>query len=165
MTKKNLILVAIVAVILAGVVLLGVIMINNDEFVTNITLSENGETHETLEFSAKGFHPGEDREYTINFKSPVSDRYRIEFTFEETYDGKLKDYIDVTVSYGGSEGWYEYKLADLLDGKTLLFDNVIFEAGEEVSFTITYTMPLDVGNEAQKATADFYLILTATRFE
>lgn len=165
MSKRNFILIAVVAVILAGVVLLAVVMLNNNDFVKNVTLSENGITHETLEFSANGLHPGDTREYTLNLTSPISDRYIIEFAFEETYDGKLKEYIDVTVKCSGSEGWYEYKLVDLLDGQTLTFNNVVFEADEEVVFTITYTMPLDVGNEAQRATADFYIHLTATRFE
>lgn len=162
MSKRNIILIAIVAVILAGVVLLAVVMFNNNEFIKNITLSEDGVTHETLEFSANGLHPGETRAYTLNLKSVITDRYIISFAFEETKDGELKNYIDVILTYGDEK--YECKLADLLDGQTLSFENVAIEADETAVITITYYMPEDVGNEAQKTTADFDIILTATRF-
>lgn len=163
MKKLHLILIAVVAVLLAGVVMLAVVLFNNNEFIKNITLSPDGTTSEKLEFSANGMGPGgKPREYTINLKSKLSDRYIVTLEFEETEEGTLKNFVNVTLQFGDEEPT-TYLLAELLDGQTVTFECNI-NSGATFSIKVTYAIPSEVGNEAQGATADFDIILTAERF-
>lgn len=160
MPKKYILLAAIAAVMILGVVILAVVISTGDDFVHNITLAENGRTMQKLEFSVSGLAPGGSREYTLNLKSQVDAHYSIALDFAEQGDGALKNFVDVTILCG--EQSHTYSLADLFEGKTTQFDLDIGR-GRSAVITITYSMPQSVGNEAQGATADFVINLTAER--
>ena len=52
-------------------------------------------------------------------------------------------------------------LADAIEDDNIVFP-VDFEANDKNEIKIVYYLPLDVGNEAKKAEAQFELILTAS---
>lgn len=166
MARKHIVLLSVVAVIILGLALLALVLMLNNDFTNNITikLKEDGDTYKTIEnFSANGLHPGgAPKEYTINLTSSVRDSYIINLSFVETEEGELKNFVEVTITYG--EDTQTYLLAELLDGETVTFENVEVANGEDAVITVSYSMPSEIGNEAKGATADFDIMLTATRY-
>lgn len=161
MKVKRILLIALALVILLGVVLVALLLANNDKIVKNIKLKEDGITKESLEFSANGLHPGDEKEYTINITSSVVGKYSVKFDFIEDKDGLLKSFIDVTLTYGDTS--YTYTLAELLDGQTINF--VCDVSNEPAVITVKFVMPIETGNEAQGTYADFFANLTIERAE
>lgn len=162
MSKKYVLPLVIVGLLLVGVALLGVTLVtSNDEFVKDITLIESDFTHKSLEFSANGLKPGDVREYTINLKGKSSGNYTLNLDFAEVKEGALKNFVDVTLEQG--ETHYTYKLCELLEGKTVSFTCKIGVTNATV-IKVIYSMPIETGNEAQNATADFAINLTAEKF-
>ena len=160
--KKYVLPIATVVLLLVGVAILTVALLtNNNEYVKDITLKGNDVTRESLEFSAGGLKPGDVKEYTINLKGKSAGNYTLNFDFVEMDDGALKNYVDVALQYGGKS--YTYKLSELLDGKTVSFNCRVGVSNATV-IKVIYSMPLSAGNEAQKATCDFRVNLTAEKF-
>lgn len=119
---------------------------------SDATIEIDGETHKTLEATLTGFYPGSSQDYTIVLTSETSESYETYLSFRDG-SGELQNYIVVTVSTGTEE--IEKPLSELLGGETLFL-------GENVSeIKITYTMPEEVGNEAQGTTADFRIDFSA----
>ena len=160
--KKYVLPVVIAVMLLVGVTIWTVVLLTTDnEFVKDITLKEKDVTRESLEFSANGLKPGDVREYTINLKGKSAGNYTLNLDFVEVDDGALKNYVDVALQYGDKS--YTYKLSDLLDGKAVSFNCRIGISSATV-IKVIYSMPTDTGNEAQKATCDFRVNLTAEKF-
>ena len=84
--------------------------------------------------------------------------YKLKFEFEEIEDGELKKYVYVKLQYGDKSE--ERKLSDLLNGETISFDCKV-DTKKVTVIKVTYSMPSKIGNEAQKATSDFVIKLTA----
>lgn len=159
MKKRYILALALIAAIIFGIVLV-IVQCNADEsFVRNVTLSENGVTQEELTFSASGLKPGDRRDYTLNLKCNVDGTYAIDLAFSEEKDGGLRNFITVTLTYEGSRA--EYTLDELFNGQIVDFNCDIASAPAEIH--LIFTMPSEVGNEAQGADTDFIVILTAER--
>lgn len=162
MRKKYVLPIVIVALLLVGVALLTMVLsTTNNEFVKNITLNEKDITRESLEFSANGLKPGDVREYTINLKGKSVGIYTLVFDFVEVENGTLKNFVDVAMQYGQES--YTFKLSELLEGKTVSFQCRIGVKDSTV-VKVIYSMAVDIGNEAQSATTDFAINLTAEKF-
>ena len=159
--KKYVLPIVTVVLLLVGVAIWTVVLLTtNNEFVKDITLNEKDITHETLEFSAGGLKPGDVREYKINLKGKSAGIYTLKLDFVETDNGALKNYVDVALQYGGKS--FTYKLSELLEGKTVSFECHIGTKATVIE--LIYSIPQDIGNEAQKATCDFKVNLTAEKF-
>lgn len=150
----------LVAAIIFGIVLVIVQCSADDEFVKNVKLEENGIVREELNFSASGLKPGDTRDYTIIVSPSADGTYVLEFDFEEENNGGLRDYVDVTLSYG--ETVINTTLSELFDGKDVNFECKIGKK-TPAEFHVIFSMSLEVGNEAQGVTSDFGAYLTATR--
>ena len=103
-------------------------------------------------------YPGKEAEYSIHIdKEAVSD-FLFSLTFEASGNTDLAPYVDVALEVDGavvSEG----RLSELLLEEALGF--TLFGGKEASVLTICYTMPMEVGNEAQELTADFVLKIQA----
>lgn len=133
---------------------------NNDKLQKNTTITVKQDTTRTLEAEITGIYPGNSREYVINLNVKDAEILDISLAFrnKENNDGKLKNYIDVTISAGDVK--IEKTLKELLD------DDAKYDLGDNVkTITITYTMPESVGNESKGATADFYIDISAKASE
>lgn len=115
---------------------------------TKVELSQDGAA--TEDFRITNFLPGDSREKEYSVNCPRQ-------------DGSLS----VAFSAGEEDGLLPYVNVKLTAGETVLFDgaleNLIGEAKScgvsgETLVTITYSMPLDVGNEAQGAGLDVHIV-------
>lgn len=130
-----------------------------EKFPEEITVVEDGVTESILPIRDLMLNPTESREYSVNLFCRASGGYYIYLDFEETEDGGMKPFVDVTVKVDG-EVLYEGKLDALLapDAAAVECEAELY-ADEPRVFTVTYTMPRDVGNEAQGTYSDFDLNL------
>ncbi len=151
---------ALVLLIGTGAGLLAWILRANDNFVQEVTLKKGDITTQELSFSASEIHPGGGCEYTVNVKGESGGEFAMTLTCSNEGKGELWKYLNIEVQSGESK--VETTLASLFGGEALNFDLTLTEESP-ASFLIRYTMPLDVGNEAQGETADFVLLLTAKR--
>lgn len=162
MKYKFILPIAAVLLLLCGITLLATQLYTpNSDVIKEITLKDTEITSEILEFSASGLKPGDVREYTINLNGKSAGSYNLNFDFAIVKDGTLKNFVDVTLQQGKSS--YTYKLSELLNGKTVSFTcNIGINSATAIK--IIYSMSIDIGNEAQNATADFAINLTAEKF-
>ncbi len=115
----------------------------------------NGNTAKELSVDFKDLKPGSDGQYVINLNAKNARDYSVVLKFRG--DGQIKDFIDVEVTTD-AEGFEckKSKLADLLGGEEM-------DLGKGATkITVRYSMPVDVGNEAQGAEATFFIELVAS---
>lgn len=156
--KLTYVLILSLTVLTAVGIVLGVqIQNNHNEFEKSITLTESGETKETLEINISGLYPGKRAEYTIRLGGNGS--FAVSLKFNSGNDVALAQYLNMEIELDGKlldDG----TLSEFLDGEALVFDCET-NSKNPAKLVIRYTMPLDVGNEAQKTVADFKIDLTA----
>lgn len=120
---------------------------------------KGGQT-ESVEFQDLSLSPGEQSQYTISLKKGEIERYEVSLHFEATGSATIAKYTDVRVEMNG-ELLCERKLSECFNDEALTFD-CDFSDQEKYDVTVIYSMPKDVGNEAQNAQADFVLNITAS---
>ena len=120
-----------------------------------VDITLNGNTTRELSVDFKDLNPGTDGQYVINLKAQNAKDYSVVLRFHG--EGKIKDYIDVEITTD-AEGFEceKKKLADLLDGEEIALGK------GATRITVSYSMPVDVGNEAQGAEANFFIELVAS---
>ena len=154
------ILIAVVCgFILAGVGLtVGVLVGSKDRNTLRVELQEG--KPESIVFEDLNMAPGKSTEYTISLTNDVTGDCALSFSFEELEDSPLKQYVYATVEING-ESVCDELLADLLDGHEITTD-ITLHRSEPTTVTVRYSMPVEIGNEAQNTTASFQINLTAS---
>lgn len=155
MNKRLKLILILVCVVMAftGIVIWAVFQEQNT-LKEHTVIELNGETSKTLKADLTGFYPGSEREYAITLTGEFAENYEITLNFRnDKHSGELENYLTVTITTKNVT--IQKQLKELLDGEEIELGN---DANE---ITITYVMPEDTGNEAQGATADFYIDLTA----
>lgn len=137
-----------------GGILAAYVQMAHEDFEENITLSKEGATHQTLSVQNLTLYPATSRTYTVHLRCKASGTYRILLDYEEKNDGGLKPFVDVTVRVGGRDAW-RGTLAELLDGEVIPTLTGELQAKESFDVQVVYTMPEQVGNEAQDTFSDF----------
>lgn len=149
---KYVIIIISIVLTLTGVVILGLLQ-NNNNLEENTVIEVNGETSKTLKAEIKGLYPGKTEEYTILLKGDSTEEYSITLNFFDDNGGELKKYIVVRIETNNNS--IEKSLEELLEGELISLGQGVTE------ITILYTMPIDVGDEAQGASIVFYVELNA----
>ena len=126
----------------------------HERFEDGITVTENGVTEAVLKVRDLKLHPAESKEYTVNLRCEASGSYFIYLDYNETADGGMKGFVNVTVKYNG-EAVYEGSLSSLLDSEEIIEFEGVLEADDPQLLLINYEMPRDIGNEAQGTFSDF----------
>lgn len=152
------VLVAISLVIFTGSILTGYMLLNLDKReIIEVNIGEDGS--ETVEFSSVNIKPGDSDEYVLALTSQLPGDCVLTLDFEEIEKGKLKQYLDVKIEMEG-ETLYEGSLEDLFEEENVLTKRCQIKKRKKYEIKVTYSMPLEVGNEAKRATADFLLNIT-----
>ena len=168
MTKSNfmrIVLIVSSVLIIVGISLMGWMLATSEERnVIKIRLKD-GKT-ETIEFKGLGLIPGESCEYTIELKGDQSLKYDLSFDFAEAEsedEMTLKLYAYVRIS-SGDEVLYDDLLVNAYENDSIAFP-VDFREDLNTELTVTFYLPIEVGNEAKNAEAIFDLLLTASNEE
>ena len=133
-----------------------------EDFPKDITVDEGGVTETILAVRDLKLNPTESKEYSVNLFCAASGGYDISLDYEETVNGRLKQFVSVTIKANDTVV-YEGGLMALLDGNEVIrFNGELRNKKDEkpLVLTIIYHMPRSVGNEAQGTYADFDIHLS-----
>ncbi len=157
----RIVLVALSITILVGIaIMLYFLLLSNDGDTIKLDITVNGA--KSIEFEGLALIPGEQREYSVALRSDIPGDYVLNLDFvEEGTDNDLKHYVYARLRMG-DEIICDERLSDLLDGEPLTVASYLSKK-EGADITITYYMPLEVGNEAENATADFMISVSSSR--
>ena len=157
---KRIIVIPMSILIIIGVILMWW-MLDGYNKVNSITIRiEEGES-ELVEFKHLGLIPGETCEYTIKIKGEMEFVMRLDFIEHDDPDQtNLKDFAFVKIISGG-ETILDELLADAFDHEELVLP-IDFSKNQNTELTIIYYLPIEVGNEAKNAVADFDLQIKAS---
>lgn len=156
----NILIVALLLLALMSVMILVFLEKAHDDFPNDITVVEDGVTESILPVRDLMLNPTESKEYSVNLYCAASGSYYVYLDYEETEDGGMKHFVDVTVKAGDTVV-YEGKLDKIIDdpNEIIQFEGQL-KAKEPLTISITYLMPSEIGNEAQGTYSDFDIHLT-----
>ena len=158
--KKRSINMLIVGLLLLGlfaVVLIVFIEDTHDKFEENITVMRDGVTEEVISVENLRLVPTQKTEYTVNLVCAASGDFHVSLDFAEKTDGGMRDFVEVLIKYGDTVA-YSGGLSALLLDKVVEFDGTLY-SDKPLPITINYSMPHEVGNEAQGTYEDFIICL------
>ena len=161
MTRKIILWVGIIfmsAMTLIGVVIIGVSKTVQPENGTVEVNVENGKTT-TIEFEDLCLLPGEQSEYTVKLNRRSDKAYQLTLKFNQGEESGLAEYAYVRIERYGKV-IYDELLKNAFAQEPMVLD--IDLSQETQDLTVVYYLPLEVGNEAQKAVAEFSLQITAS---
>ena len=157
---RRIIVIPMSILIIIGVILMWW-MLDGYNKVNSITIRiEEGET-QLIEFEHIGLIPGETCEYTVKIKGKKDFVMRLDFIEQDDPERtNLKDFAFVKI-ISGSEIVFEELLADAFEHEELVLP-IDFSKNQNTELTIVYYLPIEVGNEAKNAVADFDLQIKAS---
>lgn len=163
MTKRRfmqILLTAACLLILVGAVLgVWVTSTDGERNVIDVRL-RRGET-ETLRFEELSLIPGGSSEYVVALSRGGANSYRLNIAFKEIgSNNKLGSFARMRVEVNGEE-ICDQLLGTLIKSEGLSLP-VDFAKSSEVELRFVCYLPLEIGNEAQNATADFEILLSAS---
>ena len=141
--------------------LLYYIIDTSDDFSKKVVIRNEGEIVKTFEVSDLSLLPSESKEYEIELVSIHEGKFFVTIDYEELEDGGLSEFVSVIIKLDDGNEYYRGYLKDLFDEELLL--DMCFEANVSQKFTITYSMPIEVGNEAKYTYSDFNINITIKR--
>ena len=163
MKVKKKILPWIVMVVSSVLILIGVaimayfLCVSDSEGDWELNITANGK--KMVEFDDLFLIPGEQREYTISLRSDLDGQYTLAFDPVEEGDKTLKHYARVKMEADG-EIICDKLLSEFFEGEPILLQCYLTD-DEAYDVKFTYYMPIEIGNEAENASADFDIIITA----
>lgn len=154
-------LITVVTLLIAAGVYLGVNIWKQGRGLKQVTLTVEGEARESLSVSLTDFYPGETREYVVNLICRDEGRYEVSIEFEKKGGGSLDEYITAEIEAQGTCAGGK-TLKEYFEGETLT-QTCAAKAEEEIKLAIRYEMSSEIGNEAQKASCGFNVIITVIK--
>lgn len=155
---KSVTLLMLIAFCVASMTGMGIIYYTQtakDSFVLgeDVTLRPEGETTITQKVAELSLIPGTSKSYSVEMKCKAENTYAVKIFFTETGESALRDFTFVEAYLDGTS-LGKVSLDELLEGKT--FDaECKLRASSAAVLELCYTMPLEVGNEAERAVANF----------
>ena len=162
---KNTIFRRVILIPMSILIIIGVALmwwyVDNYNKVNSITIRmEEGET-QLVDFNHIGLVPGEQCEYKVKIISKKDFVMRLELNdIVEEKKNDLEKYAFVKIISNG-ETILEELLVDAFEHEELILP-VDFSNNINTELTIIYYLPIEVGNEAKNATADFELKIKAS---
>ena len=163
------ILICAVAVLMLSATALTVWFLANPEDkrtdTTVIVIPQNGESSKnevSVNFEAPNIHPGETVSHTVELTGEVEGETKITLKFKENRSrvNDLAKYLNVKVTIAGAQ-YCEMLLSDLFSAE---LDTVTcaLSKNNPVLIQISYSMPIEVGNEAADVEAFFSLLINSS---
>lgn len=158
MTKKieYTLIILLACLVVFGIVLTSVMLANRNTVQDSIILKGDGVIQEELNIELGSMYPGESREYTVSLQNTTEKRYDIGISFAPGETVTLAEYVDLEIICGNTT-LIKATLSEFLYGEEITF---AMEAETE-TLVFRYSIPLNVGNEAQSAAAEFDITINA----
>lgn len=162
--SMNMLILALLMVSMAGIGLMLKVNAAQREFEKSIQIDSEqitagGSYEENLSFELLCFYPGVEKGYTLAITAPEASEYKLSLDFNETQEGDLEKYLDVSIECGSVKVTRSLEALFAEGEKTQFICDL--KKGEKVKIYINYSMPLETGNESQGAEAYFDIIFTA----
>lgn len=161
MTKKLVygLIFSLIALTIAGIVI-GIVVLNSQSsFSKEIELTQDGATQENLSINIEGVYPTKSVEYSVKFGSKATKSYDVELSFEQSGETDMAQYLELSIVLNG-DTVESGNLQEYLSGKVVALD-LAMQKSEPAVLILRYTMPSEVGNEAQNLSVDFIVNITA----
>ncbi len=158
---ETILTVSLVAITAIGLLIGTWLYVSQDKYINRKVLVLSDKEQTEMEVWLGGIAPGVDMSYTIDLKANRGDGFDVLMQFEPDVGNSLAKFLDVEVLVEG-QSVGKGSLIEFLDGRSLSF-RADFKNKPRVEVTFIYSMGIDVGDEAQGATADFDIILTSKR--
>lgn len=142
---------------IVGVVILGVVLDNNRK-ANLISVDVESDEPQLVKFERMGLVPGESCEYTIRFKGEEDLNLILDFV-ESEEEQSLKYFAFVKI-IADDTVIIDELLADAFEHEEIEL-SVNFNEKRNTEISIIYYLPIEVGNEAKNAEADFDLVIRA----
>ena len=133
----------------------------HDQFHNDFAITVDGVTEKTLKVPSLQLVPGSEKEYDVHVKCEATGLYQVEVFYYEKNDGGLKNFVNAVMMLG-DERVHEGALLELIGGEPVKFDWT-FREDEEMTLTIRYEMPDEIGNEAKNTSAGFDVKIKITK--
>ena len=141
--------------------LLYYIIDTSDDFSKKVVIRNEGEIVKTIEVSNLSLVPSESKEYEIELVSIHDGKFFVTLDYEELENGGLSEFVFVSIKLDDGIEYYNGCLKDLFGDDILL--NMCFESNVSQKIIITYSMPVEVGNEAKHTYSDFNINIIIKR--
>ncbi len=145
----------------ASVTLIFVLRNENDYFAESAVLEIEGAETKTLSFETLSLLPGESRDFYINFTSKNIEKYNISLDFNKTGDSGLDEYVFVEIKARDFE--YTNSLSNLFNNDEVVSFDLNFTKPSKERICLNYSIPSEVGNEAQGKFIDFDVVLNISK--
>ena len=156
---KRVLLIPMSILIIIGVILIGWYVIASERINSITVRLDEGET-QLVEFKHIGLIPGEQCEYKITVKGKHDFVMRLDFIeHDDPEKNNLKDFAFVKIISNG-ETILDELLVYAFDREEIVLP-IDFSEKINTELTIIYYLPVEVGNEAKNAAADFDLKIRA----
>lgn len=123
-----------------------------------LTLQVDGSASENMSISLDNICPGQTRKYEISVNVVSDGYYTVSVEFLNAVLGGMEQYIEVRMD-ADDEQFFGATLAECFETEPTEYSGNI-SASRALKFTIYYTMPENVSNDAQMTTVDFDLKIT-----
>ncbi len=159
----SILILSLAVLVFVGMMLFVVTSTLQNEFVRSIRLQANGITQEKMEITGLNLKPGDTREYELNYSCSGGGSYDLSFVFNSAGEGGMEKFIVVEVENGDRKVTVPF--SDLLKDDNGI--ELTLRLDEKLKDTVymRFSMPREVGNEAQGLTADFCVVMTAKHSE
>ena len=162
LTLRNTIIRTLIVVgsllIITGIVIIALMTSTSDNpGIVNVDMDNS--KPQAVEFNNFDLVPGSSCEYEIKFNGSRFKQYTVALEFVEKENKSLKDYLRVKIISGDKE-IYDNLLANAFSDIPLAL-SVDFDKGLNTDLKLVYYLPIEVGNEAKNADADFELLFKA----
>ena len=153
---KYLTIIVSIVLTLFGAILLGTLQ-NNDKLENQTVINLNDETVKTLKMEIDGFYPGKTVDYNLILNNSNIKDYNVTLKFNNDNGGALKKYLNVKITVNNET--ITKPLEDFLQSNSICLGNSV------TKINISYTMPVETGDEAQGASVTFFVELNAKYVE
>ncbi len=150
-----------VFVIMLGLVLGVWVYTSQDKFFNEKTFVLNDRSQSEFSVDLSDIYPGRTISYKICLKANKGDYFNITIELDELGESSLADFLGFEIRYEG-ETIDKASLKEYVEGKKCNF-KADFSEKKTVEVEFVYIMDVGVGDEAQGATADFNIVLSAKR--
>ena len=156
MKDKSYYMLIVAILLLATIALMLFLFVHqaDEKFEDSIMVEEKGITETLIPVKDLVLTPGAKKDYHVKLICEASGVYFIHAEFIESYDGGMKEFVNVFVELNG-ERVYEGCLAELLDDGIVVSTEGELHAKEPIDFSFVYEMPVTVGNEAMGTCSEF----------
>ena len=153
--RSYFILVSIMLVLIAFSVMLNIFLYNADEkYEGSIDVRENGVTETVIPVRDLILSPGVSKEYHVDLICDATGSFFITLEYEESFDGGMKHFVNTTI-LSNDTVIFNGPLTDLIDKKIPIEFEEVIDESDPVVITFIYTMPVEIGNEAQRTSSEF----------